>query len=212
MASEGRQITSSRLTNWWCKPPDASTSVRLVMTFGFVVIARGLAMVTGLDRLTTISPSLTVTVVALVVGVCAALVGARAYCGASLDRTRSERLRRDRFAVWLLSGSLWAAIVAVVVASLCSSVLEVGAQFLDGSREVFRGTVLAIRPMEGPRAVCKSHLDLRLTSEGSVISICLSTTHRGSLASEPLQPGMAATIIAKDTILGVVVLSVAPDS
>ena len=204
---------ATSFSNWWSRADESSMVGPIVAIFA-VLAARGVALAVGLDRLTTLSvwSSPLIRFLAVATAAIMALLTARAYYGRPVERvlTKNEQLRRDRFGFWFLKGFLWVGVATAASAWLCASLLGVAAQFSDGPREAFGATVVSIRPREGAKAVCSSHLELRRDSDGSPLSICLATLWRPSLAAGTLTPGMPATVVVKKTRLGVVVLSLEP--
>jgi hypothetical protein len=188
--------------------------IGLVVTLGVVLGMCGVALAVGIDRLTNLSvwSSPMVRFLGVATGTIAALLATRGYYAPLPEGalTRSGQFRRDRFGLWVLRGFLWVGAAAAASVWLCAGILGIAAQYSEGPHEAFSATVVSIRPREGAKAVCASHLELRRDSDGSTLSICLATLWRPSLATGPLAPGMPATVVVKKTRLGVVVLAVEP--
>jgi hypothetical protein len=166
----------------------------------------------GVDRMTTISAwskplvwwMATASAVTVAAAVCVWWIAPPSSEGTAL-----ARLRRDHIGRWFLQGLASALGLGAFAAWVCAGLLETGAQYMDGDEEAFLGTVVS-SDSDGPRAVCQERVKIRPARDGSVVSICLKTLLRPTLATRPVARGATVTVRVRNTPLGMVVLSVTP--
>ena len=187
-----------------------------VIVGAFVVVGalRLLTLQAGFDRFTTIdtwSNSICAIVGALSGGTIGVLV-ARTWFAAqgTHSSAKAMKLRQDSFVAWCLCGVIITIGFAAATAWMCASLLGVGAQYSKGSHQSFDATVVSNSPIHLARGMCIRSLELRRDSNGSRVSICLSTRYRSSLATGILESGMPVRVYIEDTWLGTVVESVEP--
>lgn len=201
-----------RVEDWWSRALPWSKQV----TFSFILCAlvlRVIILALGFDRLTAFDVWKYPIGQALMVvsGLIAGVFAARGwFAPENPGDDRVAHWRRDRVGIWWSLGAGSTVVQAVVVAWLCESCLGVVAQYLDGSVNVRRGTVISLRPTYTPATVCKWRLVVRLETGDRTLSVCLKTAMHDALSPVPLAVGETVNVRLRMTPLGSVIDSIKP--
>ena len=192
------------------------SSPPLFIKFSLAVLTlRFLLLETGLDRLTTLGTWSNPVCLAIgsAFGVAVAVLLALNWFTPPTCLTmpkRTERLKQRSFLAWCVSGAILTIATSAAMAWTCTSLLGVGAQYLDGSPGSFEATVVSQRSAHTAGAICRAKLDVMPTTKGPLLTICLITKYRSSLSTGDLAQGTLVTVHVLDTHLGRVVQSVTP--
>jgi hypothetical protein len=185
-----------------------------VFTVLFCVLGlRVIIMAVDIDPLTTLEvwSSLISRVVIAMACAVSAIFAARAWFAPRVPaRERLARYKRDRVGVWCLFGVASIAVQAALAAWESGGFLGAAAQYLDGPRELRRGTVTSLLKAYTPATVCRRFLEVRSNGAGQILHICLETDMRPSLATGAIKLGDTVRLHLRQTALGIIVVSVEP--